>query len=192
MKVEKKIEKKTIAAIVFGIVAVAVILYQMRGVILPAKRRVPPPTPRPATTTFAGASAFQTSAAGAGGEESVPTGDYAGYIAKLKVSDIVYESDEFKNPMTPLIEDEEEEERDRPKISGPATKIVVPDTEALAKGYTIEGIVWNEKDPLALVNDQVVAIGEELEDGAVVTEITRDTVRFSRNGNKYFLVLREE
>ena len=35
-------------------------------------------------------------------------------------------------------------------------------------------------------------IGEKLEDGAVVTDITRDTVRFSRNGQRYYLVLREE
>ena len=59
-------------------------------------------------------------------------------------------------------------------------------------GYTLEGIVWGEIDSFALVNNQVVGVGEKLDDGALVTQITRDTGRFIRDGNKYYLVLREE
>jgi hypothetical protein len=76
--------------------------------------------------------------------------------------------------------------------SGPATKVSVGPTDALKKGYTIEGIVWNEVEPLALLNGQVVSVGENLNDGSLITEITADTVRFTTNGIEYYLVFRGE
>ena len=66
-------------------------------------------------------------------------------------------------------------------------------TNAVAKGYSIEGIVWDEAaPPLAIINDQVVGVGESLDDGSRITEITADTVRFTKDGSKYYLVFREE
>ena len=91
--------------------------------------------------------------------------------------------------MTPLVE---KLNRDQARAAGPATKVVAPLTDARSMGYSIEGIVWNDFNPLALVNNQVVGIGEKLDDGALITTITQDTVRFTRNGMRYYLVLREE
>ena len=76
--------------------------------------------------------------------------------------------------MRPLVSDPKP---DGAKPSGPATNVTVGPTDALSKGYTIEGIVWNEVQPLALVNEQVVSVGERLTDGALITEITPDTLR---------------
>ena len=121
----------------------------------------------------------------------MPADGYAALVATLKESDVAFDKAGFKNPMTPA-----KGESSRPKSWSPKgvekPKITPSTAEKLAENDSIEGIVWNDKDPLALVNDQVVGIGEKLEDGAVVTDITRDTVRFSRNGQRYYLVLREE
>ena len=116
----------------------------------------------------------------------LPDDGYTMYIAGLSESDIDFSTRDFKNPMSALIHENDS------SPSGPATKVAVSPTDAMAAGYSLEGIVWNNNNPLALVNNQVVGSGEKLEDGAVVTEITRDTVRFNKNGNRYYLVLREE
>lgn len=181
-------DKKTIMAIILGVVAVGVVLYQLTGGGASGKRRVAAVATQPATTSAAVASTSQGSSAESG-QESLPASDYTALVAKMTESDITFDGRKFRNPMTPLVE---EPEPKRPKVSGPATKVVAPKTEALAMGYSLEGIVWGGSDPLALVNNQVVSVGESLDDGAVITEITRDTVRFIRNGNKYYLVLREE
>ncbi len=178
-----KMDKKTIIAIVLGIVAVGFVLFQFRGVFSSRVKRVASVAPEPK----AASSAMRTSSAKAG-QEPLSANDYTSLVAKMTESDITFKNRGFKNPMTPLIDESQPESRP----SGPATKVVAPKTEALAMGYTLGGIVWSGIDSLALVNDQVVGVGEKLEDGAIVTQITRDTVRFIRDGNKYYLVLREE
>jgi len=188
-----KIEKKTAIAIVLGLVAFGVVVYQLRGVFLPSKTTTATASPMlksPSVLSFTSSApqAPQPEIA-AGDLEPAPAQKYKLYIAELMEADIVFDNRGFRNPMTPLAREGSGNKR---KVSGPATKVVSPRTEALALGYTVEGIVWNDLGPLALVNSQVVGIGEALEDGAVITEITRDTVRFSKDGNRYYLVLREE
>jgi hypothetical protein len=178
-----KMDKKTIIAIVLGIVAVGIVLFQFKGVFSPGVKRVASVAPEPK----AASSAMQTSSAKAG-QESLSVNDYTRLVAQMTESDITFKNRGFRNPMTPLIDESQRDARP----SGPATKVVAPKTEALAMGYTLEGIVWGEIDSFALVNNQVVGVGEKLDDGALVTQITRDTVRFIRDGNRYYLVLREE
>jgi len=180
-----KIDKKIILAIILGVLAVGVVLYQIRGMFSSGKSRTASVIPKPPS---AAVSAAQISSVGTG-RQSPSTGEYAAFIAKIKESDITFKSRKFKNPMAPLVE---KLNRDQARAAGPATKVVAPLTDARSMGYTIEGIVWNDFNPLALVNNQVVGVREELDDGALITEITQDTVRFTRNGMRYYLVLREE
>ena len=180
-----KIDKKIILAIVLGVLAVGVVLYQLRGTFSSGKSGTAGVIPKPPSAV---ASAAQTPSVGTG-RQSPSTGEYAAFIAKIKESDITFKSRKLKNPMTPLVE---KLNRDQSRAAGPATKVVAPLTDARSMGYSIEGIVWNDFNPLALVNNQVVGIGEKLDDGALITTITQDTVRFTRNGMRYYLVLREE
>lgn len=185
-----KMDKKTIVLIVLAVVAVFVVVKQL-GIFSSSK-----PTPAPAVVA-AGPAAAKADGQASGAAllanklQSIPADGYAALVATLKESDIAFDESGFKNPMTPARGESSRPKSWSPKsVEGP--KITQPAAEVLAKNDSIEGIVWNDKDPLALVNNQVVGIGEKLEDGAVVTDITRDTVRFSRNGQRYYLVLREE
>jgi type II secretory pathway component PulC len=183
-------DKKTIILIVLGVVALFVVVYQFRGMFSSGK-----PTPSPIATKRATSSAPKLglgAAVLAKKINSLPAGAYEAHIATVKESDIAFQKSGFKNPMTPAEGESEKPQSWVPTPVGRTPVVVDPEVEILAKDDSIEGIVWNEKDPLALINNQVVGIGEELEDGAVVTEITRDMVRFSRNGKRYYLVLREE
>ena len=186
-----KTDKKTIIAIVLGVVAVGLILYQFKGAFSSAKTRIRIASSVPAVTLQSDSAASQPRSS-TPSSESGPTrlDGYTALIAKLEESDIAFENRNFKNPMRPLVSDAGA--RRRKKASGPATKVSVGPTDALSMGYTIEGIVWNQVDPLALVNDQVVGVNEKLKNGALITEITPDTVRFTKNGKRYYLVLREE
>jgi len=183
-----KIDRKTILAIALGVAALGVVTYQFTGVFSSNVRSVtsavaaPTPTPAVSSPPAAPSSAMVASA-------SETTLDYESFITTLTESDIDYAGGGFRNPMTPLIS---AEDRDKNKTSGSASKVAVGPTDALSMGYTIEGIVWNEVDPLALVNEQVVTVGESLTDGALITDITRDTVRFKKNGKNYFLVFKED
>ena len=183
-----KIEKKTILAIVLGVVALGVVMHQIAGVFSfytkAITSAVAAPTPAPAVP---GPEAVTESVEAA----SIlrPTIDYEGFIATVRETDLDYGSRGFRNPMTPLISGDE---REKTKTAGPAAKVAVGPTDALSLGYAIEGIVWNEVDPLALINEQVVSIGESLSDGSLITEITQDTVRFNKSGRDYFLVFKEE
>ena len=183
-----KVDKKTILAIALGIAAVIVVLYQVMGAFPSATSAVTSavaaPTPSPIVSTP------QTSPASVqAGPATSPASEYGDLIATIKEQDLVFDSKWFRNPMTPLVS---KSKSDRPKAYGPATNVALGPTNALSMGYTIEGIVWNEAEPMALINDQVVSVGERLENGAVITEITPDTVKFTRNGTNYFLVFREE
>ncbi len=186
-----KMDKKTIILIVLMVVALVVVV----KAILPSGK----PTPAPVAANAA--SAQKTSAAPTQGFgaamlakriKSLPASGYEAHIATVKESDIAFHESGFKNPMTPAEAESREPQNWAPTPVVETPVVAEPGVEILATDDSIEGIVWNEKDPLALVNNQVVSVGEELEDGAVVTEITRDTVRFSRNGKRYYLVLRGE
>jgi len=180
-----KIDKKAIIAVVLVAVALVVVVYQLRGVV---------PSPKAAiTSTISSApkapGAASQPAVAQAGMAAASRDEYETYMADVAESDIDYGSKDFRNPMKPLVSRPTSKKR---KPSGPATKVSVGPTNAIAKGYTIEGIVWNEVEPLALVNGQVVSVGENLNDGSLINEITADTVRFTNNGIEYYLVFREE
>ncbi len=183
-----KVDKKTIFAIVLGIAAVAVIIYQLRGVVSRGSSSisaaVAAPTPSQTVSSPRGATSSMAKAAK---EQSF--NDYAEFIERIDEDSLAYKSERFRNPMAALVA---ESDSDKPKISGPAAKVALGPSNGLALGYSIEGIVWNEAGPLAIVNNQVVGIGEQLDDGSRIVEIKKDTVRFTKQGREYYLIFREE
>ena len=186
-----KMDKKTTILIALCVLAVVVVAYQFRGMFSSGKPAPVAAKPAPAQKAPVASSKASGSALLAEKIRSLPANDYEAHIAKLKMADVAFHESGFKNPMSPA-EGESLGTQSWIPVPVVVAPVVLPDVETLALNDSIEGIVWNDKDPLALVNNQVVGIGEELEDGAVVTEITRDTVRFKRNGKRYYLVLREE
>jgi hypothetical protein len=174
-------DKKTIIAVILAVVAVSVIAYQFLGTgsanVRAASSAIAAPTPAPVQTAVS-----QTVASRPKDVRQAQT-DYDRLIASVSELDLAYRSETFRNPMAPLVPD--------PATQAMAeAETVSPD--AISRGYSIKGIIWNDAQPLALINDQVVGIGERLDDGALITEINPSSVKFTKRGNRYVLVLREE
>ena len=184
------IDKKTIVAIVLCLVAVVVIGVRLKSGFAPARSSAKR-APKPVAT--AQVSSAKASRAAAHAEElSQKAKGYSSYIDTLQESDLAFESKSFRNPMTPLIS---ESDRRKSGSSGGtlSTKTpVVGLTDGLALGYSIEGIVWDEAEPLALINNQVVGVGDQIDNETQIVEITPGKVRFTRKGREYFLEFREE
>ncbi len=180
-----KMDRKTIFAIVLVVVAIAVIAFQFMRPAGQKPARVVSNSENPAPAP-AGAAAQGGATQVARAVERVSV--YDSLIASVKEDDLAFADENLRNPMTPLIKDAKEARGS----SEMEEEMVGGEINALSVGYTIEGIVWNPGKPLALVNNQVVTVGEKLDDGSLITEITHDTVRFTKDGKKYFLVFRED
>lgn len=61
-------------------------------------------------------------------------------------------------------------------------------TEILA-GVRLEGIIWDKKKPMAIINDKVVGIGDSVS-GAEIIDIKKNEVIFGVNGQKVTVKLR--
>jgi hypothetical protein len=174
-------DKKTILAIVLFIVAIGVVAYQLLGTGSSATRTatnaLAAPTPSPVTN------ADQNQAVQQKEKTSAKQGTYEKLLASVSEHDLAFRAASFRNPMSPLVS---------VAMTGPAIKAVDGSKETLPSGYSIKGIIWNDTAPLALINDQVVGVGERLDDGALITEINPGSVKFTKRGNRFVLVLREE
>lgn len=53
-------------------------------------------------------------------------------------------------------------------------------------GITLIGIIWDEKNPCALINNEVVKIGDKIDDCTVI-EIRQDSVTVIKQGQVYTL-----
>ncbi len=85
-----------------------------------------------------------------------------------------------RNPMTPLIG----------TVTGPRMPVYSPGTlprtvEVLQK--KVSGIMWDEREPIAVVDNEVVAPGHEYPDGVLVHSIEPDRVVF-KVGDSYYPV----
>lgn len=60
-------------------------------------------------------------------------------------------------------------------------------------GVRLEGIIWDEKNPMAIINDKVAGIGDTVS-GAKVVEIRQNEVVFDVNGQRISvkLILKDE
>ena len=185
------IDKKTIVAIVLVVLAVVVVVTRLKSGFAPskpkAKNRVSKAAPKADLST-----AKASRAAAMAEEASQRAKGYSSYIETLQESDLDFEAKRFRNPMTPLVSESDGKKSGRTGGALSLKTPVVGVTDALALGYTIEGIVWDEADPLALINNQVVGVGDRIDDETLIVEITPQKVRFTRKGREYFLEFREE
>lgn len=55
-------------------------------------------------------------------------------------------------------------------------------------GMVLNGIVWDEANPYAIVNSEVVKVGDKLGNMKIV-EITKDSVVLEQDGNRHTLTL---
>lgn len=78
----------------------------------------------------------------------------------------------FKNPFIPQIP---QEAKTAPVPSDNSTPVVVP-VVAVTPQFTVAGVVWNSKKPQAILNGQVVGVGDHVSNWAV-SEITKEGVR---------------
>jgi hypothetical protein len=182
-----KNDRKTVIAIVLVLLAIGVVAYQFLRTAGPMTAALSPETASDKAPQASGAQ--QQKSGGQAAEAAEEVTPYGSYIATIRETDIAFNDPKLRNPMTPLVKD--------PKEAAALSKlgdeeIVGGEINALSVGYSIEGIVWNQTRPLALVNNQVVTVGEKLDDGSLITEITPDKVKFTKDGKNYFLVFKED
>lgn len=175
-------DKKTIVAIVLVLAAVGVVAYQLLGTGSSATRAVSSALAAPTASAVKPAEVPAVATVAEQRKDVPAKGAYEEMLAGVREQDLAFRSVTFKNPMTPLIAE--------PKLA--IAKSEDAAAADVTRGYSIKGIIWNEERPLALVNDQVVGVGERLDDGALITEINPTSVKFTKRGNRYVLVLREE
>ncbi len=189
--------RQTMIAAGLGVVALVLVFWQL----MPAFFGGPPPAPTApmaAVPSAASAAASLSVLDAEAMDEAVddPTTSYVTMIAQLEVHTLAFDDPGLRNPFRPLV--------------GPGS--VVADTDTLDEarrlaagltedpsflrtgtlGYSVNGIVWTGDGPLALLNDQVLGVGEEIEEGGVITAISDDAVIFSYEGQSVTLPIGEE
>lgn len=75
------------------------------------------------------------------------------------------------------------------KIPDPFYREAKPLRQEEPAGLKLKGILWNEKKPRALINNQVVEIGD-LVDDKKVTSITKDTVILQQEDTEFLLTVK--
>lgn len=176
-------KKQTIIAGALGVVLVLVLVYQF----LIAGGPAPPPKP-----AGSGATTAQTAPAAGGAPGAKPAGkagekvasaegparlkkvdvDLDALIESLNVVTFVYDNEKIsRNPMTPLVGRviaPTEQETD-------GTFII---NEGTIRNKSVSGIIYNEFNPAAIIDDEVITEGHQYPDGVVVTQIEPKRVWF--------------
>lgn len=172
-------KKQIIIAGALGLVLVAVLVYQF----LIAGGAPPPPPKAPASGETAAArpaggtadaKSASTTVAAADGPARLKKVDVDldALIESLNVVTFVYDNEKInRNPMTPLV-----------------GRVLAPTEEPLPVGTgtnvgtirskQVTGIIYNEFNPVAVVDDQVITEGYQYLDGVVVTQIEPKRVWF--------------
>lgn len=97
------------------------------------------------------------------------------FLCALCVSEeFVYDSHGKKDPFSP-----------------PVIKAVEKAGTEVLTGVRLEGIIWDERNPVAVINDKVVSVGDEIS-GAKIVEIRQNEVIFDVNGQLISVKLRLE
>ncbi len=85
-------------------------------------------------------------------------------------------NDEFINPFIPQIP---QTAKPTPFVNPQATSTpnVTPETAPIPE-FIVAGVIWNSKKPQAIINEQIVSIGDHINTWAV-SEITKDGVQMT-------------
>lgn len=81
----------------------------------------------------------------------------------------------IRDPFTPQIPQDAKPTQPIAAISTPA---IVPEQAIPVPQFIVSGMIWNSRKPAAIVNDQVVAIGDQISNWAV-SQITKDGVNMT-------------
>ena len=173
-------KKQVFIAGALGLVLVAVLVYQF----LIAGGPAPPPK-----VPAAGATTAQAAPSGGGAAGAKPAGttiasadgparlkkvdvDLDALIESLNVVTFVYDNEKInRNPMTPLVG----------RVLAPTTQGAAVDqtsSPGIIRSKSVSGIIYNEFNPVAIVDDQVITEGYQYPDGVVVTQIEPKRVWF--------------
>lgn len=95
-----------------------------------------------------------------------------------------YSSKDLRNPMAPLLAKPEQVGAIMPQDKGTQR-----DSSSFI-AHRLMGIMWSPTKPLAIIDGNVMAVGEKLRDGSVVAEIGRDSVVLKRDDKTFRLVLK--
>lgn len=177
-------KKQTIIAGALGVVLVIVLAYQLLFAGGPA---APPKAPgkgaQTAQTTAAAKGAKPAEKAAEDGAEKTASAegptrlkkvnvDLDALIQSLNVVTFVYDNERIsRNPMTPLVG----------RIIAPTeqaadgTSII---NEGTIRNKSVSGIIYNEFNPVAIIDDEVITEGHQYPDGVVVTQIEPKRVWF--------------
>jgi len=174
-------KKQVIIAGALGVILVAVLVYQFLIAGGPA-----PPPPPPAGSE---ATAAQPSTAGGGSAAAKPAAttvasaegparlkkvdvDLDALIESLNVVTFVYDNEKInRNPMTPLVG----------RVLAPTSADAAVEqmtSPGIIRSKSVSGIIFNEFNPVAIVDDQVITEGYQYPDGVVVTQIEPKRVWF--------------
>ncbi len=94
-----------------------------------------------------------------------------------------YSGKNLRNPMTPLVAKPE-------KVAVLPVDRDISRESTAAVAHRLMGIMWSPTNPLAIIDGNVMTVGEKLRDGSVVAEIGRDSVALKRDGKTFRLVLK--
>jgi hypothetical protein len=177
-------KKQVIIAGALGVVLVAVLVYQFLIAGGPA-----PPPKAAGTSTTASATATTEADKAVGSKSSAKSDDKVAsaegptrlkkvdvdldaLLQNINVVTFVYDNEKInRNPMTPLVG----------RVIAPTT-LDEKDSQMVSPGIirskSVSGIIYNEFNPVAIVDDEVITEGHQYPDGVVVTQIEPKRVWF--------------
>jgi len=161
--------------LVIGLVAVGV-HYVKKGASLPEGYQY---EERPAGEGEVIASGETVPSAAVGTKTSAaPRANLKGMLEEEET--FTYSSKNLRNPMTPLLAQAD-------KV--PTQKTDTRRASSAFVAHHLTGIMWSPRNPLAIIDGNVMSVGEKLRDGSLVSEIGRDFVALKRDGRTFRLVL---
>jgi hypothetical protein len=104
------------------------------------------------------------------------------YAEEKKEYKIIYSGEGYSNPFKSWLPEEKPVEE---------IQRLIEEKEGELPEFTVQGIVWEETFPQAIINNSVVKIGDKIE-GAEILEIERDRIKLSYEGIIFFLSVTEE
>lgn len=148
------------------------------------------PVSTPATAPAGGRESAVTSpAAGTGAQGAAPSGSQSKSVfkksnvnldellASVKEVDFDYQKERTeRNPMRPLVG------KSAPNVLAKGARAAMPQAaETIIRSMRVTGIIYNKKDPLAVINDRVVRKGYAFDSNLVVEDIEPTRVLLRAN-----------
>ncbi len=109
-----------------------------------------------------------------------------GFAEGVGLDNLPAENLDFKNPFVSLLPKKEVPKKEVGSVAKPTPVATAPEKEVIPPSLIIRGLVWNSDSPQAIINENVVGLGDTIED-AKITAIKRTGIEILFEG-KYFTV----